>query len=66
MNYIVNSMKSSSQSTLVTNISDEPSKTWVIIEELSSLVLLQLIAREDNESTRVQIIEGVSDKSLAE
>jgi hypothetical protein len=51
---------------LITDVSDEPAKSWIITKTLACFILLQLVAREDNNLLGVEVRKGKFDESFAE
>jgi hypothetical protein len=66
VNHCFHSVKSPRESLGIPDISDEPTKTRVVPEFSTNLVLLQLVAREHCDSGRFEILECVADEGLPE
>ena len=57
---VVDVVHRAQQAALVTDVADEPAQARVVVEQLADLVLLELVAGEDHESLRVEVLEGVA------
>ena len=66
MHDVVDVVHRAQQALLVADVADEPAQARVVAEELAHLVLLELVAREDDQPARVEVVEGVADERLAE
>lgn len=51
---------------LVANIANEEAEAWVVVELQPNFILLEFVAREDDNLLWVEVLEGVLDESFTE
>src|SRR3954447_19731581 len=66
MHCVVDAMHSALKATRVANVAEEEAKPGVVAEHLTKLVLLQLVAGEDDDALRVEIVDGIGQERFTE
>lgn len=51
---------------LITNVSNEETKSRIVVELESHFILFEFVAREDDNLLWVEVLEGVLDESFTE
>src|SRR5690606_22070336 len=66
MHHVIDAMHGPCKTVLIADVADEPSEARVVGELLTNLVLLQLVAREDHNTSRVVAFKQLCDEGLTE
>ena len=66
MDDVVDTVHRPVQPVPVADVADEPAQARVVVEQLAALVLLELVAAEDDDALGVVVAQELGDERLAE